>query len=567
MKLKSALLGAAAALALAPAALAERGSDGEVKVLYWQAVSILNPYLSSGTKDVEAASLVLEGLGGFNEKGEVIARLAESVPTVENGGVTADLTQITWKLKPGLLWSDGTPVTSADAKFTWEYCTAEGGGCAQEARYEGITAIDTPDDLTIVITFSAPKPNPYQAFVGATSPILQKAQFANCMGAAASTCNDQNNMPIGTGPFMVTDFKVNDVVTFAANPNYRDPAKPAFATLTLKGGGDAAAAAQAVMKTGEFDYAWNTQINPQVQEEMKAGGMGQFVIGFGTLVERIETNLTNPDPALPEGERSTAMHPHPFLSDLRVRKALSMAIDREVLVQIGYGLAGRPTCNIVPAPEMFASDNTDCLKQDMEGAKALLEEAGWTDSDGDGVRDKDGKKLSILYQTSTNPVRQDFQAVIKGWWNELGVEVELKNIDAGVYFGGDAASPDTFQKFYADVEMYANNFDGTDPEPYLGQYLCDKAPKPENQWQGENINRFCDPAYDALWAELSKTADLGGRAEIAKRLNDMLTKDSYTVIALVDRGRLSAHSNSLGGVVLNTWDTELWNAQDWFRIK
>jgi peptide/nickel transport system substrate-binding protein len=489
------------------------------------------------------------------------------VPTVENGGVSADLTQITWKLKPGLLWSDGTPVTSADAKFTWEYCTAEGGGCAQEARYEGITSIDTPDDLTIVITFGAPKPNPYQAFVGGTSPILQKAQFANCMGAAASTCNDQNNMPIGTGPFMVTDFKVNDVVTFAANPNYRDPAKPAFATLTLKGGGDAAAAAQAVMKTGEFDYAWNTQINPQVQEEMKAGGMGQFVIGFGTLVERIEANMTNPDPALPEGERSTAKHAHPFLSDLRVRKALSMAIDRAVLVQIGYGLAGRPTCNIVPAPEMFASDNVDCIAQDMEGAKALLEEAGWTDSDGDGIRDKDGKKLSILYQTSTNPVRQDFQAVIKGWWNELGVEVELKNIDAGVYFGGDAASPDTFQKFYADVEMYANNFDGTDPEPYLGQYLCDKAPKPENQWQGENINRFCDPAYDALWAELSKTADLGGRAEIAKRLNDMLTKDSYTVIALVDRGRLSAHSNSLGGVVLNTWDTELWNAQDWFRIK
>jgi peptide/nickel transport system substrate-binding protein len=567
MKLRSTLLGAVAALAFAPAALAERGADGEVKVLYWQAVSILNPYLSSGTKDVEASSLVLEGLAGFDEKGEVFARLAESVPTVANGGVSADLTTITWKLKPGLLWSDGTPVTSADAKFTWEYCTAEGGGCSQEARYQGVKSIDTPDDLTIIITFDAPKPNPYQAFVGSTSPILQKAQFANCMGAAASTCNDQNNKPIGTGPFMVTDFKVNDVVTFAANPNYRDPAKPAFATLTLKGGGDAAAAAQAVMKTGEFDYAWNTQINPQVQEEMKAGGMGQFVIGFGTLVERIEINMTNPDPALPEGERSTVKHPHPFLSDIRVRKALSMAIDRALLVQIGYGIAARPTCNIVPSPEMFASDNVDCIPQNMDGAKALLEEAGWTDSDGDGVRDKDGKKLAVLYQTSTNPVRQDFQAVIKGWWNELGVEVELKNIDAGVFFGGDAASPDTFQKFYTDVEMYANNFDGTDPEPYLAQYLCDKAPGPDNQWQGENINRFCDPAYDALVAELAKTADMGGRAEIAKKLNDMLTKDSYTVIALADRGRLSAHSNTLGGVVLNTWDTELWNAQDWHRVK
>lgn len=567
MMMKSALLGAVAALGLAPAAFAERGADGHVNVLYWQAPSILNPYLSSGTKDVETASLILEGLAGFNEKGEVFARLAESVPTVENGGVSADLTQITWKLKAGLLWSDGTPVTSKDAKFTWEYCTHPEGGCAQAARYEGIKSIDTPDDMTIVITFDAPKPNPYQAFVGGTSPILQAAQFANCLGAAASTCTDQNFKPIGTGPFMVKDFKVNDVVELEANPNYRDPAKPAFATMTVKGGGDAQAAARAVMETGEFDYAWNTQINPEMQTQMAAAGKGVLLNGFGTLVERIEMNMTNPDPALPEGERSTPKHPHPFLSDIRVRKALSMAIDRQILVDIGYGSAGRPTCNIVPAPEMFASDNTDCLKQDMEGAKALLEEAGWTDSDGDGIRDKDGAKLKILYQTSTNPVRQDFQAVIKDWWTELGVEVELKNIDASVFFGGDAGSPDTFQKFYSDVEMYANNFDGTDPEPYLGQYLCDKIPGPDNQWQGENINRFCDPAYDALWAELSKTADMAKRAEIAKKLNDMLTKDSYTVVALVDRGRLSAAANTLGGVVLNTWDTELWNAQDWFRVK
>jgi len=566
MKLKTALLGAACAMAFAPAAFAERGADGNVNVLYWQAPSTLNPYLSSGTKDVETASLILEGLAGFNEKGEVVARLAESVPTVENGGVAADLTSITWKLKPGLLWSDGTPVTSADAKFTWEYCTHPEGGCAQAARYEGVTAIETPDDLTIVIKFSAPKPNPYTAFVGGTSPILQAAQFANCLGAAASTCTEQNFGPIGTGPFVVTEFKTNDTVSLAANPNYRDPAKPAFATMTVKGGGDAEAAARAVMETGEFDYAWNTQINPELQAAMAGGGKGVFLNGFGTLVERIEMNMTDPSADLPEGERSTTKHPHPILTDIRVRTALSMAIDRQILVDVGYGNAGRPTCNLVPAPEMFASDNTGCLTQDIEGAKALLDEAGWVVG-ADGIREKDGKKLKLLYQTSTNPVRQDFQALIKGWWNEIGVEVELKNIDASVFFGGDAGSPDTFQKFYADVEMYANNFDGTDPEPYLAQYMCDKIPGPDNQWQGENINRFCDPAYDALVKEMSATAEMGKRAELAKKMNDMLTKDSMVVVPLVDRGRLSAASTTLGGVVLNTWDTELWNAQDWFRIK
>ena len=99
------------------------------------------------------------------------------------------------------------------------------------------------------------------------------------------------------------------------------------------------------------------------------------------------------------------------------------------------------------------------------------------------------------------------------------------------------ARPDTFQKFYADVEMYTNNFDGTDPEAYMASWACDKAPRPETQWQGENIHRFCDPAYDALVAELAAPRDLEERGELAKQMNDMLTKDTYTIIPLVDRGR------------------------------
>ncbi|MCX7644307.1 MAG: peptide ABC transporter substrate-binding protein [Rhodobacteraceae bacterium] len=567
MRLRTALMGACATAAMALPALAERGSDGNVNILYSQAVSILNPYLSSGTKDVEVSSLIIEPLAGFDEKGNLFPRLAAEIPTLENGGVSEDLTTITWKLKEGLLWSDGTPVTSADVVFSWQYCTHPEGGCAQAARYEGVQSVEAIDERTVKVTFSAPKPNPYSAFVGSTSPIIQKAQFQDCLGAAAATCTAQNFGPIGTGPFRVTEFKVNDVVQLEANPHYRDPEKPAFATVMVKGGGDAAGAARAVMETGEFDYAWNTQINPELQAQMKAGGKGQFVSAFGTLVERIEMNLTNPSPSLPEGERSTVKHPHPFLTDARVRKALSMAIDRNLLVEVGYGEAGRPTCNLVPAPEIYASDNTDCLTQDIEGAKALLEEAGFTPGP-DGIRvNADGVRLSVLYQTSVNPVRQDFQALIKQWWNEIGVEVELKSIDPGVYFGGDPGSPDTFQKFYADVEMYANNFDGTDPEPYLAQYLCDKIPGPENQWQGENINRYCDPAYEALVRELAQTRDIAARAELVKRMNDMLTKESHVVVPLVDRGRLSAHSNTLGGVVLNVWDTELWNVQDWYRIK
>ncbi|WP_347312976.1 peptide ABC transporter substrate-binding protein [Defluviimonas sp. SAOS-178_SWC] len=567
MKMRTALLGAAASFALAPAAFAERGADGHVNIIYWQAPSILNPYLSSGTKDIESSSLVIEPLARFDQDGNMVPWLVEEIPTVENGGVSEDLKTITWKIKPGLIWSDGSPLTSADVVFTGEYCMHPEGGCAQLAKFEGVDKIEALDDLTVKITFKDTKPYPYLPFVTAESPVLQKAQFADCLGAKAPECTSANFMPIGTGAFKVDEFKPNDVITLSANPNYRDPAKPAFATVTFKGGGDAAAAGRAVLETGEFDYAWNLQLAPDVLAGMAAAGKGEAMSAFGTLVERIEMNWTDPSPDLPEGERATAAHPHPFLSDVRVRKALSMAIDRDLLVEVGYGQAGRPTCNLVPAPALYASDNTDCLKQDIEGAKALLEEAGYTPGP-DGVRvNADGVRLKVLYQTSTNAVRQDFQALIKQWWSEIGVETELKNIDGSVYFGGDPGSPDTFQKFYADVEMYANNFSGADPESYLAEHTCDKAPTPDKQWQGENINRYCDPEYDALVAELGKTGDLEKRGEIAKRLNDMLTKDSYTIVALVDRGRVSARSNTLGGVQLNTWDSELWNAADWYRMK
>ena len=226
-----------------------------------------------------------------------------------------DLKSITWKLKEGLVWSDGTPVTSADLKFTAEYCMHPEGGCAQASKFDGVESIDIVDDLTVTVHFTDAKPNPYGPFMGAQSPIIQAAQFKDCLGAKAPECTEANFNPIGTGPFRVTDFRPNDVIQMEANPNYRDPSKPAFATLTLKGGGDANAAGRAVMETGEYDYAWNMQLAPDVLAKMAEGGKGQAISAFGTLVERIELTLTDPSPDLPEGERSTVAHPHPILSD------------------------------------------------------------------------------------------------------------------------------------------------------------------------------------------------------------------------------------------------------------
>ena len=569
MNTKSALLCAVASFAVAPLAHAqdeggERGRDGQLNIIYWQAPSILNPYLSSGTKDVESSSLVIEPLVRFDENGEMVPWLAAEIPTVENGGISEDLTSITWKLKPGVLWSDGTPLTAEDVVFTWEYCTDPEGGCAQAQYFDNVTNVEAIDEETVKITFNVPKPFPYTAFVGSESPIIQKAQFEECSGAAAPTCTDANFGPIGTGPFVVDEFRPNDVVTLSANPNFREEGKPAFESVNFKGGGDAAGAARAVLSTGEYDYAWNLQLSPEVLDQLSAAGLGTVVAAYGTSVERIEINQTDPSASLGD-ERSTVAHPHPFLTDPAVPAAMSKAIDRQLLVDIGYGPGGQPTCNILPAPEAYASTaNEDCLNYDPEAAMAMLEEAGWVDEDGDGIREKDGVRLSVLFQTSVNAVRQDVQALIKEDWEKIGIETELRSVDASVFFGGDPSSPDTFQKFFADVEMYTNNFAGVDPQSYMAGWRCSDIPSPETQWQGQNVPRFCSEEYDALVDKLGDTADPEERGEIAKQLNDMLVQN-HAMLPLIHRGSPAAHLNTLGGVRMNDWDSELWNIKDWYR--
>ena len=346
----------AAFVTLASAAVAERGADGQLKMRYWQAPSILNPFLSGGTKDIHAASIVLEPLAHYDETGTMIPALALEIPTVENGGISTDLTSITWKLRSSVEWSDGTPFTAADVVFTAAYCMDPDIGCNAAHRFQDVEDAEAIDDHTVRISFGVPMHFPYAPFVGSVSPVMQKKQFENCIGAKATACTEQNFGPVGTGPFKVVEFRPNDVALYELNDRYRDPDLPAFSSVLLKGGGDAVSAARAVLETGETDYAWNLQVDPALLAAMAAAGKGEVVLAFGTLVDRLVVQLTNPNPALGD-KRATYQgggNPHPFLSDPAVRRALSLAIDREALVEAGYGSAGRVTCNILPAPAVYS---------------------------------------------------------------------------------------------------------------------------------------------------------------------------------------------------------------------
>jgi peptide/nickel transport system substrate-binding protein len=236
-----------------------RGTDGPLKLVYWQEVSILNPYLSTGTKDYHAASLILESLIEVMPDGTLIPALAQEVPTLENGGISEDLTTITYQLKPDVVWSDGTPLTADDVIFTWQFCVDPDTGCSSAIAFTGVQNVEAVDPQTVKITFDGPTPYPYNPFGGYLAPVLQKAQFEGCIGAAAQGCSEQNTAPIGTGPYKVKEFRANDTVVYDINENYRDPNKPHFSEVTFSGAEDASASARAVLETGEADYGWNRQ--------------------------------------------------------------------------------------------------------------------------------------------------------------------------------------------------------------------------------------------------------------------------------------------------------------------
>ena len=547
---------------------AARGAGGDLKILYWQAATILNSHLAQGTKDYDAARLVLEPLAHMGPDGKPIAALAADVPTASNGGISSDYTSITWKLKPNLKWSDGSPFTSADVVFTYNYVKDEATAATDANIAEGVKSVTAVDPTTVKVTFDAPNPNPYQIFVSGLGNILQEKQFKDFMGAKAKDAPG-NQAPIGTGPYKVVQFKPDDVVTYAINENYREPNKPFFKTVTFKGGGDATSAARAVFQTGESDYSWNLQVEATVLKPMieASDSKGVFVSAVSPNVERILINRSNPDPAL-GAKRGEPDQPHPFLSDLKVRQALAMAIDRGPIGALygGGKIAGDGTCNIVTGVPDYTSPNTagmSVCKFDLAAANKLLDDAGWTKG-ADGIRAKGGKQMSIIYQTTVNPLRQKEQEVVKNGWTQLGIKVELKSVAAGTFFSS-GESPDTAAKFFTDVEMFTNGAESPDPTNYLSGWTCAEIKTAAAKWSGNNYERWCNKTFDDTFAQLKKENDPAKRKDLIIKLNDLLVQDVVIIPLVARNSPVSGVSKQLKGIKANPWDSEMWNIADWTK--
>ena len=239
----------------------KRGGGGAVKVLWWQAPTLLNPHFANGTKDEDGARIFYEPLATFDPDGNLVPILAAEVPSLQNGMVAKDGTSVTWHLKKNVQWHDGKPFTADDIVFIWEYGMDSAAATLSIGRFRDITRIDKLDSHTVKLVFKNPTPFWASAFCGPSAgcTIIPKHVFEPFRGAKSREAPN-NLKPVGTGPYRFVDFKPGDVVRGELNPNYHMPNRPFFDTIEMKGGGDAASAARAVLQTGEYDYAWNIQV-------------------------------------------------------------------------------------------------------------------------------------------------------------------------------------------------------------------------------------------------------------------------------------------------------------------
>jgi peptide/nickel transport system substrate-binding protein len=544
---------------LAPSAFmpAARGGGGKLRLLWWQAPTMLNFHLSSGTKDVDASRIVYEPLFSINPDGDFIPILVEQIPSFENGDLSRDGIWVTWRLKRGVVWHDGTPFTADDVIFTWEYATNPATGATSTSLYENILRIDKLNDHAITVVFKEPTP---VWFLSGRGHILPKHLFAAYKGQHARNA-PYNLNPVGTGPYKIIAFKPGDVVLYEMNPHYHVPNRPFFGAIELKGGGDAPSAARAVIQTGEFDFAWNIQVEKDVLKWIEQQGRhGRIDISPSAYVEHIQFNRTDPWTEV-DGERSSLKVPHPFLTDLQVRQALAEAIDRHTIAAELYGPMGQPTSNFLNLPTRFQSPNAR-WEFNLEKAGKLLDQAGWQRGS-DGFRVKDGRRLKILFQTSMNLVRQKTQAIVKKAWEQIGIEVELKAVNAGVYFSSDPGNPNTFSHFYADVQMYSSATE-IDPQASMRSFVSWEIAQKANHWAGRNVVRWANAEYDWLWKQAETELDPVRRAALFIRMNDLLL-ENVVVIPVIWRNWISATNHSLRGMALGPWDSDLWNLAYWYR--
>lgn len=534
----------------------EPTGGGTVVLIIPEEPTTLNFYMSDAAVTRQVADATsMTGLVIVDEKGEFVPVLAAELPTEANGGLSADKLTVTWKLLPDLKWSDGEPLTSDDVKFTWEtLADPASGALSGTGGISQISSIDTPDSLTAVVNYSTP----YAGYL---------AQFAygifprHASGEPADMSNwEWNRQPVGAGPFVVTEWASGESITMEPNPYYYQTGKPYLNKLIFRIIPEPAAQI-ALMKEGEAQV----QLWPGIDDPNEYGGVvgdnAHEVMVPGVWNLAIDFNLSKPF----DGDLGPTP-PHPILGDLRVRQAISSAIDYDTLIRDVL----RNTVAASTSPFAYGWYQCDIARTypyDVEKANSLLEEAGWKVG-ADGIRvaqgalyAEDGTRLSLELQGYTNfePLQRTEEFIVENL-KAVGVEARIQNYDFSIIFGSyEDNSPRAIGDY--DMLIYDRSLSIEPQGSIEADYPSTQIPSADNP-TGGNIWRWVNPEGDAFIQQAGSTFDLTVRKAAYCGLGNLIATELPQIYIYIYQDGYG-YANNLTGFVVSTWGSMVWDVQNW----
>jgi peptide/nickel transport system substrate-binding protein len=525
---------------------------GVATFLLYEDPDSLNPLTGQTTIAVQVSLAILEGLTYSDPDGAFQPQLAAELPTLENGGVSEDLSTVTWKLKPDVLWSDGEPFTSADVKHTWEAARDAANGSALVSDYELITDVETPDDQTAVVHYSSFNAGYLDQFPWVVPQ--------HATGAPEDMANwDFNRAPIGTGPFVLQEWAPGEYLTTVKNENFREEGKPYLDGINfLVVPAEEARTARMIEGDGDV-MLWAGE---EAEQQIEDAGAGMGRIAPGVWVVRMWFNLSRPFDGDPSADA-----PHPILGDLRVRQAMTMAVNRERINK--ELLEGRVFDIDSPFAVGWMGCQVEPFTYDPEAAKALLDEVGWRDEDGDGIREAhgvegvdDGTPFSLMMNGYTGySTLELIQLAIQEDLKAVGIDTRLENQEFAVIFGTWAdGSPRLLGDF--DILVYDSGW-FAEPGKDITQTMHPSQVPSEETPGGDNFTRWVREDVGE-WIEAGNASpDVEVRRENFCKIADAHRKDIPT-FPILQFSEGSVYSNRLHGFTVSTWEYATWDAENWW---
>jgi len=342
-----------------------RGGGGTLRILMWDAPTLLHPHFGRGLRDFTVQRIFYEPLAAAAPDGTLVPVLAEDIPSRKANTLAKDGQWVTWRLKRNVVWHDGAPFTADDVIFNWEFALDPATAAGSRASYEEITRIERLDQYTIKVIFKKPQPYWASAFTG--GGLLPRHIFQPVKGTGAREAIGM--IPaVGTGPYRLTEFRPGDLIRAELHKGYHVANRPFFDRLDIKCGGDAVGAARAVLQTGEYDFAYYVLIEEEVLRRIEQGGKGRVMTIPSSAVSFIQCNQTDPWREV-DGEWSSLKAPHPVLTEQPVRSALSLTVDRTSIQEHLVGRTGQITANFLNAPDRFPLPQQHLGVQHREGQR------------------------------------------------------------------------------------------------------------------------------------------------------------------------------------------------------